>query len=848
MDPMHSGMRYTPKATDHDWDTSVQFLPVSDSKKLEKKKGPGKVGAAIGLVVFFLVISLMTGLLVWHFHFRKDVRVKKMYTGSMRITNQAFQEAYEDPNSTEFKTLANQIAGQLKEIYSKTPQLSKYYVGSRIQAFSEGSVIAYYTSEFNVPSGQEGAVDRTMISMDQIVDKQQQRRRHSDKPASDLVFDDIMTSELDMRLFRSPKAHSYYQHTRSNHIGIVESPGFPNYPYPPNNLVQWQLRADKGNVIKLDFDTFNLEENCKNDFVKIYDSLVAIESRVMEEICGYFSQSDHLAFISSGNVMLVSFFTNEARNYPGFRAHVSQVPRSTAMQCGGTLLGNSGTFTSPHYPDYYPPLTTCVWSIQVPTGKHIKVTFVKFLVSEPGQESSSTCSKDHVKINGKKLCGDFTNRVETADTNVLTVVFSSDASYVDRGFIATYEAFESKDPCPKKFMCTNSNCISEELKCDGWNDCGDNSDEKNCKCKSTQISCKNGMCKPKFWLCDGVNDCGDNTDEKNCGVCSNGQFTCSNAKCVSEKNKCDGRDDCGDGSDEANCARFNEVSCTPFSFKCKDKKCVSKQNPECDGTADCSDGSDEENCNCGKQPFKTSRIVGGQDASQGEFPWQVSLHIKRSSHVCGAAIINERWLVTAAHCVQDDAKTRYSHPSTWDVYLGLHEQKDKSKAVKRGLKQVISHPSYNAYTFDFDIALMELDSPVTLSDTVHPICLPSASHVFPAGKSVWITGWGATREGASSGPNVLQKAEVRIINSTVCNGLMGGQLTSRMLCAGVLSGGVDACQGDSGGPLSSLSLPGGRMFLAGVVSWGDGCARRNKPGIYTTVTKLRGWIKEKTGV
>ena len=90
---------------------------------------------------------------------------------------------------------------------------------------------------------------------------------------------------------------------------------------------------------------------------------------------------------------------------------------------------------------------------------------------------------------------------------------------------------------------------------------------------------------------------------------------------------------------------------------------------------------------------------------------------------------------------------RYSHPSTWDVYLGLHEQKDKSKAVKRGLKQVISHPSYNAYTFDFDIALMELDSPVTLSDTVHPICLPSASHVFPAGKSVWITGWGATREG-----------------------------------------------------------------------------------------------------
>ncbi|XP_041920036.1 ST14 transmembrane serine protease matriptase a [Alosa sapidissima] len=847
MDPMHSGMRYTPKATEHDWDPSLQFLPVSDSKKLEKKKRPGKVGAVIGLIVFFLIISLMTGLLVWHFHFRKDVRVKKMFTGSMKITNQVFEDAYENPNSTEFKSLARQVASQLKEIYSKTPQLSKYYVGSTIQAFSEGSVIAYYTSEFTVPAGQEAAVDNTMASMNQIVDKQQeqQRRRHSDRGTSDLVFDDILTSELDTRLFKSSEAFSYSQHTKDNHIGVLESPGFPNYPYPPNTLVQWQLRADRGHVIKLDFDTFNLEENCKKDFVKIYDSLVAIESRVIEEICGYYSPRDHLTFTSSGNVMLVTFVTDEANNYPGFRAHVSQVPGKTrASSCGGTLSGSSGTFTSPNYPNFYPPRSFCEWSIQVPSDKHIKVTFDKFLISEPGQ-NNNMCLKDYVEINGKKLCGDFHNVIETAQTNFLKVKFSSDASYVDRGFTAKYEAFEPKDPCPNKFMCTNGNCISSLLKCDGWNDCGDNSDEHKCQCEKSQISCKNGLCKPKFWLCDGVNDCGDNTDELNCGLCANGQFTCSNSKCVSEKQKCDGSDDCGDGSDEANCERSNSVKCTSYTYQCKNKNCVNKMNPECDGVDDCSDGSDEENCNCGEQPFKTSRIVGGQDASPGEFPWQVGLHIKGSSHVCGASIISDRWIVTAAHCVQDDAKTRYSQPGTWEVYLGLHDQRQKSKAVKRDLKQVISHPSYNAYTFDFDIALMELDSPVTLSDYIRPICLPSPSYMFPAGHSVWITGWGATREGGY-GPNVLQKAEVRIINSTVCNDLMGGQLTSRMLCAGVLAGGVDACQGDSGGPLSSLST--GRMFLAGVVSWGDGCARRNKPGIYTAVTKFRGWIKEKTGV
>lgn len=75
----------------------------------------------------------------------------------------------------------------------------------------------------------------------------------------------------------------YSEHARSNHIGQIQSPGFPNRPYSPNTFIQWQLRADPNHVIKLDFDTMNLEDNCKNDFVKIYDSLVAIESRVMEE-------------------------------------------------------------------------------------------------------------------------------------------------------------------------------------------------------------------------------------------------------------------------------------------------------------------------------------------------------------------------------------------------------------------------------------------------------------------------------------------------------------------------------------------------------------------------------------
>ena len=250
-----------------------------------------------------------------------------------------------------------------------------------------------------------------------------------------------------------------------------------------------------------------------------------------------------------------------------------------------------------------------------------------------------------------------------------------------------------------------------------------------------------------------------------------------------------------------------------------------------------------------EQDRRDTRIIGGEDTTIQENPWQVALLYSDDkedlarAQFCGGVILHSQWVLTAAHCVDNGTL-----PAEVDILSGTHLLVS-GQGTRTAVLDIITHRQWVG-TRNFDIALLKVRGPLV----GRPIALATDSSLLVPGSKIWVSGWGVTEKGGTTTTRILQGISLDFIpqgtNQGECNGPLAynGRITETMFCAGIAGrsggGGMDSCQGDSGGP-ASVGPPDSAR-LVGLVSWGDGCANAHKYGVYTRVPRFLKWIKKRS--
>ncbi|XP_075062159.1 ovochymase-1 [Mixophyes fleayi] len=651
----------------------------------------------------------------------------------------------------------------------------------------------------------------------------------------------------------------------SDSMGSIASPGYP-YGYASNLHCSWVISSNSSSsIIKIVVEDQSIEEsvNCVTESLSIYQE-AKNGSKLLGRTCGFLSSPTtyecrcsavRVVFSSiregthsrRGFVLQYKIYGGQARE---FTEKISGMRSSAAESCNdGIETTDNGVISSPRYPKKYPNNLRCEWRIIAPLGSIIRLD-IEYLNTEKDEMGcqDSLLVYDGIgdgKILLGSLCGNMSSYAMKSKDPEMTLVFTTNSRVVMNGFSLRYsfwklqpDSMTSGDSqlavgCPTLDLLTAG---SADLRSPNYPssypnalDCWwiiqltsgnqlellvvDLALESSPNCTWDFLSIYDGASNKTRLL---VTLCGN---KSNLILHTSSNFLTLHFH-----------------TDESVVSRgfhihYSEIATSPTETCCTA------------GT-----GEDYENCGSthvdpmtkGKSEVLTDeratpRVVGGLAAASKSWPWIVRLEDKRGKFFCGASIIHEKWILTAAHCGFIVGSDR--------VFVGQTDLSltPRTEAI---VKNSYVHDLYDKDFLppDYDICLLELETPLVLGESIAAICLPQ--EVEDLMNDVCLTaGWGATKRMSTQYSKLLQQAIVPLVTTEDCRNYWGTDITERNVCAG--TSGASSCLGDSGGPL--ICSVHNKYVLVGIVSWGSDTCDPLAPAVYTAISKYRDWIKQHTG-